>query len=107
MAHDRKIIAILAADVVGYSRLMGVDEESTLDDLKLRRMIFGQLVTECGGREFGSVGDSLMAQFPSAVNAVRCAQAIQLRTEEENARLPADRRMQLRIGVHLGDVIED
>ncbi|HSD73754.1 MAG TPA: adenylate/guanylate cyclase domain-containing protein [Steroidobacteraceae bacterium] len=107
MAHDRKIIAILAADVVGYSRLMSVDEESTLENLKLRRTIFDQVVAECGGREFGSVGDSLMAQFPSAVNAVRCAQLIQQRISEENVKGPAEQRMQLRIGVHLGDVIEE
>ena len=64
--HDRKIAAILAADVVDYSRLMGMDEESTLAGLKLRRTIFMRLVADYGGREFGSVGDSLMAQFPSA-----------------------------------------
>jgi class 3 adenylate cyclase/TolB-like protein/Tfp pilus assembly protein PilF len=107
VAHDRRIIAILAADVVGYSRLMGADEESTLDALKECRGIFAQLVAESGGREFGSVGDSLMAQFPSAVNAVGCAQAIQSRMAAVNAGLGAERRMQLRIGVHLGDVIED
>ncbi len=107
LEHDRKIAAILAADVVDYSRLMGVDEESTLAGLKLRRSIFDRLVAECGGHEFGSVGDSLMAQFPSAVNAVRCAQAVQQCTEEKNASLPPERRMHLRIGVNLGDVIEE
>jgi TolB-like protein/class 3 adenylate cyclase/Flp pilus assembly protein TadD len=105
--HERKIAAILAADVVDYSRLMGVDEESTLAALKLRRSIFDQLVAEYGGHEFGSVGDSLMAQFPSAVNAVRCAQAIQQAVADENASLPSERRMQLRIGINLGDVIEE
>ncbi|HSC06518.1 MAG TPA: adenylate/guanylate cyclase domain-containing protein [Steroidobacteraceae bacterium] len=105
--HDRKIAAILAADVVDYSRLMGVDEESTLAALKLRRSIFDRLVTEYGGHEFGSVGDSLMAQFPSAVNAVRCAQAIQQAVTDENTSLPSERRMQLRIGINLGDVIEE
>jgi len=105
--HERKIAAILAADVVGYSRLMGVDEESTLTALKLRRSIFDRLVADYGGREFGSVGDSLMAEFPSAVNAVRCAQAIQQTIATENEALPSERRMQLRIGVNLGDVIEE
>jgi TolB-like protein/class 3 adenylate cyclase/tetratricopeptide (TPR) repeat protein len=105
--HERKIAAILAADVVDYSRLMGIDEESTLAALKLRRSIFDQLVAEYGGHEFGSVGDSLMAQFPSAVNAVRCAQAIQQAVTNENGSLPYERRMQLRIGINLGDVIEE
>ena len=104
---SRKIAAILAADVVEYSRLMGADEPGTLAALKIRRAVFDELVKEFDGREFGSVGDSLMAEFPSAVNAVLCAQAIQQRTEEENASLPAARRMHLRIGVNLGDVIEE
>ncbi|HSD74944.1 MAG TPA: tetratricopeptide repeat protein [Steroidobacteraceae bacterium] len=104
---NRKIAAILAADVVGYSRLMGADDEGTLVALKARRAIFDRLVVEFDGREFGSVGDSLMAQFASAVNAVRCAQAIQRAIGEANASVPAARRMALRIGVNLGDVIEE
>ena len=105
--HARKIAAILAADVVDYSRLMGADEPATLDALKIRRALFERLVTDFDGREFGSVGDSLMAQFPSAVNAVRCAQAIQAAVGEENVALAPERRMQLRIGINLGDVIEE
>ena len=104
---NRKIAAILAADVVEYSRLMGADEEGTLAALKIRRALFDELVKEFDGQEFGSVGDSLMAEFPSAVNAVLCAQAIQQRTEVENSPLPSARRMHLRIGLHLGDVIEE
>lgn len=104
---SRKIAAILAADVVGYSRLMGADEEGTLAALKLRRATFDRLVAEFDGREFGSVGDSLMAQFPSALNAVRCAQVIQRSIAQDNAALPAAKRMELRIGVNLGDVIEE
>lgn len=104
---NRILAAILAADVVEYSRLMGADEKGTLAALQMRRNIFDELVAELAGREFGSVGDSLMAEFPSAVNAVQCALAIQQRIESENAALPAARRMQLRIGVNLGDVIED
>lgn len=108
MVRDsRKIAAILAADVVDYSRLMGADEAGTLAALKARRTIFGELVGEFDGREFGSVGDSLMAEFQSAVNAVSCALAIQERIAGENAPLPAARRMLLRIGVNLGDVIEE
>ncbi|MEX0735317.1 MAG: tetratricopeptide repeat protein [Steroidobacteraceae bacterium] len=104
---SRKIAAILAADVVEYSRLMGLDEAAALAALKVRRDIFDSLVAEFGGREFGSVGDSLMAEFPSAVNAVLCALEIQRRIGAENERLAADRHMRLRIGVNLGDVIED
>ncbi|MGH8252266.1 MAG: tetratricopeptide repeat protein [Steroidobacteraceae bacterium] len=104
---SRKIAAILAADIVDYSRLMGVDDEGTLAALKERRAIFDRLVSEFDGLEFGSVGDSLMAQFPSAVNAVRCTQAVQYAIAQANESIPADRRMSLRIGVNLGDVIEE
>jgi len=104
---SRKIAAILAADVVEYSRLMGADEQGTLAALKIRREIFERLLKEFDGQEFGSVGDSLMAQFPSAINAVRCARNLQHAISEENDTLPADRRMALRIGVNLGDVIEE
>jgi adenylate cyclase len=107
MAKDsRKIAAILAADVVEYARLMGADEAGTLAALQVRRALFDELVQEFDGREFGSVGDSLMAEFPSAVNAVLCALEIQQRIARLNAGIPAAQRMQLRIGVNLGDVIE-
>jgi class 3 adenylate cyclase/TolB-like protein/tetratricopeptide (TPR) repeat protein len=104
---SRKIAAILAADVVDYSRLMGADEAGTLAALKSRRALFEELVREFDGREFGSVGDSLMAEFASAVNAVACALEIQRRVEAGHASLPRAARMQLRIGVNLGDVIEE
>ncbi len=108
MQKDSRIIAaILAADVVGYSRLMGADEPGTLAALKARRAIFEEQVTEFGGRVFGSVGDSLMAEFHSAVNAVAAALAIQERVAAENAALPPARHMMLRIGINLGDVIEE
>ena len=107
LEHGRKIAAILAADVVGYSRLMGVDEVGTLAALNTRRALFTRLVQEHEGHEFGSVGDSLMAQFPSAVNAVHCAQAIQQAIAKENEPLAPERRMSLRIGVNLGDVLEE
>jgi len=107
MVRDsRKIAAILAADVVDYSRLMGADEAGTLAALAIRRGFFDTLVQDFDGRVFGSVGDSLMAEFASAVNAVQCAQAIQDVIAKENAALPPARRMSLRIGVNLGDVIE-
>ncbi len=104
---SRVIAAILAADVVEYSRLMAADEPGTLAALKSRRALFDDQVGQFGGREFGSVGDSLMAEFHSAVNAVSAALAIQERVAVENAGLPRERRMLLRIGVTLGDVIEE
>ncbi|HCK84587.1 MAG TPA: hypothetical protein DHW63_08745 [Hyphomonadaceae bacterium] len=107
LKDSRKIAAILAADVVEYSRLMGSDDAATLAALKVRRAIFDRLVSEFDGQEFGSVGDSLMAQFSSVINAVRCALAIQQAIEAENAPLPNAQRMSLRIGVNLGDVIEE
>ena len=108
MQKDSRIIAaILAADVVEYSRLMAADEPGTLATLKARRALFGQLVSEFDGREFGSVGDSLMAEFHSAVNAVSAALALQERVAVENAALQPPRRMLLRVGVNLGDVIEE
>jgi len=77
MQKDNRIIAaILAADVVEYSRLMATDEPGTLAALKARRSLFAEQIAEFGGREFGSVGDSLMAEFPSAVNAVSAALVI-------------------------------
>ncbi|HKX99091.1 MAG TPA: tetratricopeptide repeat protein [Steroidobacteraceae bacterium] len=107
MVRDsRKIAAILAADVVDYSRLMGADEAGTLAALAARRSIFEAQVREFDGRVFGSVGDSLMAEFHSAVHAVECAQAIQDAVAKQNAPLPAASQMRLRIGVNLGDVIE-
>jgi class 3 adenylate cyclase/tetratricopeptide (TPR) repeat protein/TolB-like protein len=107
LKDSRKIAAILAADVVGYSRLMGIDEPGTLAALKVRRAIFDRTVAEFDGREFGSVGDSLMAQFPSAINAVLAAQSIQRQIAQANTATAADRAMSLRIGVNLGDVIEE
>jgi class 3 adenylate cyclase/TolB-like protein/tetratricopeptide (TPR) repeat protein len=104
---SRKIAAILAADVVEYSRLMGADEAGTLAALKSRRDIFEDRVREFDGRVFGSVGDSLMAEFGSAVNAVSCALEIQQRIEAGHATQPPAQRMHLRIGVNLGDVIEE
>ena len=106
MVRDsRKIAAILAADVVDYSRLMGADEAATLAALAVRRALFDTLVREFDGRVFGSVGDSLMAEFPSAVHAVECARAIQGAVADENAAVTPGAQMRLRIGVNLGDVI--
>jgi class 3 adenylate cyclase len=102
---ERRLAAILAADVVGYSRLVGEDEEGTLRTLGACREVIDALVTEHRGRVFGSAGDSVVAEFASPVEAVRCAADIQRDLERRNADLPEDRRMRFRIGINLGDVI--
>ena len=102
---ERRLAAILAADVVGYSRLVGEDEEGTLRTLGACREVIDGLVTEHRGRVFGSAGDSVVAEFASPVEAVRCAADIQRDLERRNADLPEDRQMRFRIGINLGDVI--
>ncbi len=102
---ERRLAAILAADVVGYSRLMEADEEATARTLSTYREIIEGLVASHHGRVFGSAGDSVIAEFASPVEAVRCAVDIQRELEAHNVDLPEDRRMRLRIGVNLGDVI--
>lgn len=103
----RRLVAILAADVAGYSRLMAADEEATLRTLEGYRRTISELVDEHAGRIFGSAGDSLIAEFSSAVQAVRAAVAIQRALDRHNSDLPKDRRMDFRIGVNLGDVMAD
>ncbi len=102
---ERRLAAILAADVVGYSRLMEADEEATARTLSTYREIIEGLVASHHGRVFGRAGDSVISEFASAVEAVRCAVDIQRELEARNVDLPEDRRMRLRIGVNLGDVI--
>ncbi len=102
---QRRLAAILAADVVGYSRLMGEDEEATAQRLNAYREVIDGLIAGHQGRVFGSAGDSVIAEFASPVEAVRCAVEIQRSLEERNADLPEDRRMRFRIGVNLGDVM--
>ncbi len=102
---ERRLAAILAADVVGYSRLMEADEEATARTLGRYREIIERLVASHNGRVFGSAGDSVIAEFASPVEAVRCAVDIQRELEAHNADLVEDRRMRLRIGINLGDVI--
>jgi adenylate cyclase len=101
----RKLAVILAADVAGYSRLMAADEEGTLATLTARRRVIDDLIARHHGRIFTTAGDSVMAEFASAVEAVRCAAAIQQETARLNADLPEPRRMLFRVGVNLGDVI--
>ena len=100
---QRRLATILAADVVGYSRLMGRDEEATLATLKSYREAIDGLVTGHDGRIFGGAGDSVIAEFASPVEAVRCAAEIQLELEKRNTDLPEPRRMRFRIGINLGD----
>lgn len=103
---ERRLTAILAADVVGYSRLMGADEVGTLGHLKrLRAEVIEPKITESHGRIVGSAGDSLLVEFASAVHAVRCAVEAQEELAAHNASLPEDKRMTFRMGVNLGDVI--
>ena len=103
---QRRLAAILAADVVGYSRLMGTNEVGTLAGLKAHRkeLVDGK-IAEHQGRIFKLTGDGMLVEFPSVVNAVACAAEIQRKMRERNAAVPADRRIEFRIGVNLGDII--
>jgi TolB-like protein/class 3 adenylate cyclase len=103
---ERRLAAILAADVAGYSRLMSADEEGTHERLKAHlRALVNPKISELHGRLIKSTGDGLLAEFPSAVNAVRCAVEIQRTMIDRNADTPDDKRISFRIGVNLGDVI--
>ena len=105
--YRRKISAIWSADVVGYSRLMGDNEEETVQTLiRYREIIFG-LIKEHRGRVVDAPGDNTLAEFSSVVDALRCAWDVQQALAHQNAELPEDRRMLFRIGINLGDVIED
>jgi adenylate cyclase len=104
---ERRLAAILAADVAGYSRLMGRDEEETVRDLEAHQAVVLPLIAKHGGSIVNIAGDGIVAQFPSAVRAVECAVAIQKIMAERNFDIPAERRMLLRIGVNLGDIIHD
>ncbi len=103
----RKLSAILSADVKGYSRLMGEDELATVDTLKKYRGVMATLVQQYKGRVVDSPGDNILSEFPSVVDAVECAVKVQEELKARNAELPENRRMEFRIGVNLGDVIED
>jgi len=103
---QRRLAAILAADVAGYSRLMAADEEGTLARLKvLRNEVFDPGIAEYGGRIFKTTGDGVLAEFRSAVDAVRSALGVQRALAERNAETPEDRRIAFRIGINLGDVM--
>jgi adenylate cyclase len=104
---ERKLAAIFAADIVGYSRLMAHDEVGTLARLKACRTIIDGLIASHRGRIFNTAGDSVVADFASVVDAMQCAVAVQGAITTENAVGAVDEPMQLRIGVHVGDVMVD
>jgi adenylate cyclase len=102
---ERKLAAIFAADVEGYSRLMGRDEVGALRTLTAYRVIIDRLIAFHRGRIFSTAGDSLVADFASAVDAVQCAVAIQDAIAKEHADRPTGEQMRFRIGIHVGDII--
>ena len=105
---QRRLAAILAADVAGYSRLMGADEEGTLAALKkLRRELADPKIKEHRGRIVKTTGDGLLVEFASVVDAVRCAVEVQKEMAERNVGVPEEQRIQFRIGINLGDIIKD
>ena len=106
---ERRLAAILAADVVGYSRLIEADEDGTLAALKdVRTDLIDGSIAEHNGRIFKLTGDGMLVEFPSVINAVACAAAIQRGARERSATMPSERRIEFRIGVSVGDVaVED
>jgi len=105
MASTRRLAAILAADVAGYSRLMGADEEGTLDGLKAhRRALFDPKIAEHRGRTVKTAGDGMLVEFASVVDAVRCAVEVQRGMADRERDISEDRRIRFRIGVNLGDI---
>ena len=106
MASTRRLAAILAADVAGYSRLMGKDEEGTLAALKaIRRELGDPKIKEHRGRIVKTTGDGLLVEFASVVDAVRCAVDVQRAMAERNADVAAEKRIEFRIGINVGDII--
>ena len=101
MAVSRKLVAVFAADVEGYSRLMGVDEVATLKGLTERRAILDRLIGEHRGRIANTAGDSVLAEFGSAMDAVQCAVEAQTALAKVNAGVPPEKRISFRIGIEL------
>ena len=101
---SRRLVAVFAADVEGYSRLMGVDEVGTLKGLTERRALLDGLIGDHGGRIANTAGDSVLAEFGSAVEAVQCAVDAQKALTEANSSLPPEQRINFRVGIHVGDV---
>jgi adenylate cyclase len=107
MRMERRLAAILSADVQGYSLLMGEDEEATIRTLTAHRGVMARLIQQYRGRVVDDPGDNLLAEFGSVVEAVQCAVAIQRALAERNTELPAHRQMTFRIGINLGDVVAE
>jgi len=103
----RKLTAILSADVEGYSRLMGDDEEATVQTITAYREVITTLIQQHNGKVVDSPGDNLLAEFVSVVDAVHCAVSGQKEIKARNEEIPENRRMQFRIGINLGDVIQE
>ena len=104
-ALERKLATILSADVAEYSRLMAEDEEQTLRTFRAHKQVFESLIAMHRGRIFNTAGDAILAEFGSAVEAVRCATEIQAALRTRNDQLPESRQVRFRIGVNLGDVM--
>src|SRR5215469_10902102 len=102
---SRRLVAVFAADVEGYSRLMGADEVGTLKGLTERRAILDRFIGEHRGRIANTAGDSVLAEFGSAVDAIECAVTAQTALAEANSSFALDRRITFRIGIHIGDVM--
>src|SRR4029434_10725796 len=102
---DRRLAAIVAADVAGYSRLMGLDEVATARTLREHRKVTDALVAKHGGRLVKSTGDGVLLEFPSVVDAVECAVAVQAVMAQRNEDVPQERRMLCRIGISVGDIL--
>ena len=106
-APERRLAAILAADVAGYSRLMGQDEAATVREIRGHQSEILPMIATFGGNVVDTAGDGILAAFPSVVRAVECAIAIQQTMDGRNRDIPEDRRMGFRIGVNLGDMIQE
>ena len=105
---ERRLAAVLVADVVGYSRLVGVDDEGTVARVKaLRKTLIDPKIAEHRGRIVKNTGDGALVEFASAVDAARCAVEVQRDMSDQNADLPPDRKIEFRIGIHIGDIISD
>jgi adenylate cyclase len=105
---ERKLAAILAADIAGYSRLMGADEEGTLARLKAhRKELIDPKIAEHRGRVVKTTGDGILIEFPSVVDAVRCAVEVQQEMVRLNAAIPDEKRIEFRVGINIGDIIID
>ena len=107
MTDQRRLAAILAADIAGYSALMGADEARTVYDLKGHQSAVLPMIQDHGGRIIDTAGDGILAEFSSVVNAIKCAVSIQETMSQRNGEVEQSRRMQYRIGINQGDVVVD